>query len=78
MLKKDKAKIKEHFTNISDLGQLPASEVQLVTDVVYNSILEEICSVVPMESPRQIISGLRLKFGSKDKKHNSKRKWYST
>lgn len=59
-----KAKVQENITNLKDLGQIPVDEVQLNLDVAYNSILSEICAVVPMESPRQIVSYLKLKYGS--------------
>lgn len=70
--KKLKTKIQEGITNLANLGQIPAGEVQLNLDVAYNSVLEDICSVVPVDSPRQIISYLKLCYGS-DKKaaHNS-------
>ena len=60
-------KIKESITNNAALGQLPADEVQLNLDVVYNSILDEICSIVPMNSVRQIIQTLVLCYGTKQK-----------
>lgn len=68
-MKKDKnnVRIKESVTNLKNLNIIPADEVQLNLDVVYNSVLDEICSVVPMNSPKQIISYLSLCYGSKDK-----------
>lgn len=60
-------KIKEGITNLSTSGRIPADEVQLNLDVAYDSCLDEICAVVPMESPRQVISYLKLKFGSPQK-----------
>ena len=62
-----KKKVQESITNLSNMGVIPADEVQLNLDVIYNSVLEHICSIVPMESPRQIISCLKLIFGSKNK-----------
>lgn len=62
-----KTKIQESITNLNTFGRIPADEVQLNLDVAYNSILDEICSVVPMNSPRQIISYLRLKHGTQQK-----------
>lgn len=70
--KKLKTKIAERITNLNTLGQIPADEVQLNLDVVYNSILDEVCSVVPMNSPSQIISTLFLRYGSKNKAINDK------
>lgn len=73
MSKKDKAKIQEMITNIKNFGPIPADEVQLNIDVIYNSIIDKICSVVPIDSPNQIVSSLRLKYGSADKDlHNNK------
>lgn len=69
-----KAKIQERITNLNTLGRIPADEVQLNIDVIYNSILDEICSVVPMESPRQIISSLELKYGMPKKMLNGENK----
>lgn len=62
-----KKRIQEGITNIANLGQIPKDEVQLNLDVLYNSVLNDICSVVPMESPRQIISCLKLTYGSENK-----------
>lgn len=62
-----KQKIKESITRLSSLGVIPADELQLNLDVIYNSILSEVCSVVPMESPRQIISCLKLIYDSENK-----------
>lgn len=68
MSKKDRRKkIQEQITNISNLGYIPADEVQLNIDIVYNSILDEICSVVPINSYRQVISTLRLTYDNKQK-----------
>lgn len=66
-MKAEKTRVQESITNLSTLGRIPAEELQLNLDVVYNSILPEICSVVPMDSPRQIVSVLRLKYDSKNK-----------
>lgn len=63
----NKQKIEESITRLSSMGVIPADELQLNLDVIYNSILNEVCSVVPMESPRQIISCLKLVYGSQDK-----------
>lgn len=65
--KNKKVRVQENITNLVNLGIIPADEAQLNIDVIYNSILDEICSVVPMNSPRQVISALRLVYGS-DKK----------
>ena len=54
--KKRKQRIEEKITNLNTLGILPADEVQLNIDVIYNSILNNICSVVPINSPRQVVS----------------------
>lgn len=62
-----KTKIKEGITNLSNMGVIPADEAQLNMDVLYNSILDEVCAVVPMESPRQIISCLKLIYDSEKK-----------
>ena len=62
-----KKRIQEGITNVANLGLIPADEAQLNLDVLYDSILPEICSVVPMESPRQIISCLQLTYGSENK-----------
>lgn len=62
-----KTRIKESITNLSNLGVIPADEAQLNIDVLYNSVLDEVCSVVPMNSPRQIISCLKLIYDSKNK-----------
>lgn len=62
-----KIKIQERITNMNNLGLIPADEVQLNIDVMYNSILNEVCSVVPIDSPNQIISCLKFRYGSKDK-----------
>lgn len=60
----NKQKIREGIiTNLRTLNQLPADEVQLNIDVLYNSILDEVVAVTPMESPRQIISYIVLKYG---------------
>lgn len=67
MSKKDKVKIQEAITNAKNFGYIPADEVQLNVDVIYNSIMDKICSVVPINSPNQIVSSLRLKYGSKNK-----------
>lgn len=72
--KRLKDRIQERITTLSTIGQIPADEVQLNLDVVYNSILDEIVSVVPMESPRQIISSLVLRYGSKGKEVNNDKK----
>lgn len=69
-----KTKIKESVTNLNTLGRIPADEVQLNLDVAYNSILNEICAVVPMESPRQIVSYLKLKYGMPKKAVNGQKK----
>lgn len=69
-----KAKIQERITNLNTLGRIPADEVQLNIDVIYNSILDEICAIVPMDSPRQIISSLELKYGMPKKMLNGKDK----
>lgn len=69
-----RAKIKEGITNLSTLGNIPADEVQLNLDIAYNSVLDEICAVVPIDSPRAIISYLKLKFGSPKKAINSDKK----
>lgn len=53
-------KIKEGITNLSTSGRIPADEVQLNLDVAYDSCLDEICAIIPMESPRQVISYLKL------------------
>ena len=74
MINKNRTKIQERITNLKNLGVIPADEAQLNIDVVYNSVLEEICSVVPMESPRQIISCLRLKYGMPKKSVNHENK----
>lgn len=63
-------KIKEGITNLNTMGRIPADEVQLNLDVAYDSCLDEICAVVPIDSPRQVISYLKLKFGSKQKAIN--------
>lgn len=62
-----KHKIQESITNLSNMGVIPADEVQLNLDVIYNSILGEVCSIVPMESPRQIVSYLKLIYDSENK-----------
>lgn len=62
-----KTRIKESITNLSNLGVIPADEAQLNIDVLYNSVLDEVCSVVPMNSPRQIISCLKLIYDSQNK-----------
>ena len=62
-----KTRIKESITNLFNLGVIPADEAQLSIDVLYNSVLDEVCSVVPMESPRQIISCLKLIYDSQGK-----------
>lgn len=62
-----KTRIKESITNLSNLGVIPADEAQLNIDVLYNSVLDKVCSIVPMESPRQIISCLKLIYDSKNK-----------
>lgn len=67
MSKKDKVKIQEMITNAKTFGPIPADEVQLNVDVIYNSIIDKVCSVVPIDSPNQIVSTLRLKYGSKEK-----------
>lgn len=67
---KTKTKIKESYTNLVNLGQLPADEVLLNTDVFYNSILDQICSVVQMDSPRQVVSCLKLIHDSEQKSIN--------
>lgn len=72
--KRLKDRIQERITTLSTIGQIPADEVQLNLDVAYNSILDEILSVVPMESPRQIISSLVLRYGSEGKEINDDRK----
>lgn len=59
--------VQERITNTSNLGLIPADELQLNIDVVYNSILDQICSVVPIDSPRQVISALKLVYGSPKK-----------
>lgn len=65
--KNRREKIQERITNLTDLGIIPADEAQLNIDVVYNSVLDQICSVVPVNSPRQVVSALRLVYGSKNK-----------
>lgn len=67
MLDVNRKKIKESITNIRNFGVIPAEEAQLSLDVLYESILDKICSVVPMESPRQVISCLKLVYGSENK-----------
>lgn len=62
-----KQKIYEGITNLSNMGQIPTEEVQLNLDVLYNSILEEVCSIIPIESPRAIISCLQLVYDSENK-----------
>lgn len=62
-----KTKIKEGITNLSNMGVIPADEAQLNMDVLYDSILDEVCAVVPMESPRQIVSCLKLIYDSEKK-----------
>lgn len=63
----NKKKIQESITNLSNMGIIPADEVQLNLDVIYNSVLNDVCSVIPMESPRQIISCLKLVYDSENK-----------
>lgn len=62
-----KQKIYEGITNLSNMGQIPTEEVQLNLDVLYNSILEEVCSIIPIESPRAIVSCLQLIYDSENK-----------
>lgn len=62
-----KKQIKENITNLSNMGIIPADEVNLNLGVLYNSILDRVCSIVPMNSPSQIISCLQLVHGSKGK-----------
>ena len=64
---KNKTKIQERLTNLNTLGLIPADEVQLNVDVLYESILDQICSVVQTESPRQVISCLRLVYDAQKK-----------
>lgn len=71
MSKKDKLKIQEAITNAKTFGPIPADEVQLNVDVIYNSIIDKVCSVVPIDSPNQIVSSLRLKYGSENKELSS-------
>lgn len=65
-----KKKIQEAITNLANLGVIPADEVQLNLDTIYNSVLNHVCSIVPMDSPRQIISCLRLIYDSEAKSLN--------
>lgn len=58
-----KSKIVESITRLSSLGQIPADEKQLSISALYESILDEIVSVVPVDSPRQVVSALQLKYG---------------
>lgn len=62
-----KTKISESITNLSKLGTIPAEELQLNLDVLYNSVLGDVCSIVPMNSVRQVISCLKLIYDSKNK-----------
>lgn len=62
-----KKKIQEGITNLSSMGQIPTDEVTLNLEVLYDSILNEVCSVVPMESPRQVVSCLKLIHDSEEK-----------
>lgn len=64
---KNKLKVKESITNLAQLGVIPADELQLNLDVIHESILDQICTVFPLESPRQIISTLKMLYGSKHK-----------
>lgn len=75
--KKRKQRIEEKITNLNTLGILPADEVQLNIDVIYNSILNNICSVVPINSPRQVVSALRLCYDSEKKEINNNKDVYS-
>lgn len=62
-----KKRIKENITNLSNMGIIPADEVTLNLDVIYNSVLDRLCSIVPMNSPSQIISCLKLTYESNNK-----------
>lgn len=62
-----KQKIQERITSLNTLGLIPSDEVQLNVDVVYNSILDKVCSIVNLDSPRQVISALTLRYGNKEK-----------
>ena len=62
-----KHRIQESITNLQNMGIIPADEAQLNVDVIYNSILDEVCSVVPIDSPNAIVSYLKLVYGSQDK-----------
>lgn len=65
--KKLKARVEESITNLSNMGVIPADEVQLNLDVVYNSIIDEVCSFVPVDSPNAIVSYLKLIYDSQAK-----------
>lgn len=67
MNKNTKKRIQESITNLVNLGVIPADEAQLNTDVIYDSILDEVCSIVPMESPQQVISCLKFIYDSEGK-----------
>ena len=67
-----KKKIQESITNLSNLGIIPKDEVQLNLDVMYNSILDDICTIVPMNSPRQVISCFDFVYDSPKKSSVSK------
>lgn len=70
-MNKNNKHIKESvITNLKTLGQLPADEAQLNIDVLYNSILDEVVAIVPMESPRQVVFYLALKYGMPKKSTN--------
>lgn len=67
----DKKRIEEQMiTNLVNSNTIPADEAQLNLDVIHNSILDSLCSIVPLESPRQIISALRLDYDSENKSVN--------
>lgn len=62
-----KKRIQEAITNLGNLGTIPAEEVQLNIDTLYNSIADQFCAVVETNSPHQVISALRLVYGSASK-----------
>lgn len=68
-----KEKIQEGITNLVNLGVIPADEAQLNLDVIYNSVLNEVCSIYNMDSPRQIVSTFDITYGSKDKSISNKK-----
>lgn len=67
MNESSKKRVSEGITNLANMGLIPADEVQLNLDVLYDSILSDICSVIPMDSPRQIISAFCLVYGDSNK-----------